>query len=51
MENAEKDYERISELDVYERESVDAEEIELNPEARRKAEKELARRDRIFYED
>jgi hypothetical protein len=37
IEDAERDYERIDELDHYEDEGVDAEEIDLNPEARRRA--------------
>lgn len=48
LENAERDYEKINELDIYEDEGVDQEMIELNPEARKKAEKELNRRDKIY---
>lgn len=47
IEHAERDYEKIDELDRYEDEGVDAENVDLNPEARRKAEKELNLRDRI----
>ena len=50
IEDAERDYEAIDELDRYENEGVDSEDIELNPEARRKAEYELNKRERMDKE-
>ena len=60
MDNAEKDYQKIAELDIYEDEGVEDEDIYLNPEARKRAEMALNKRDlanrevdmdEYFYED
>lgn len=45
------DYQSIKELDYYEDEGVDEQEVDLNPEARRRAQKELEMRQATRYKE